>query len=109
MPRRPHKQVQFTGFLPARLVDVIDRTKEPEFSKYDVFLNLIFRTEGSDYDRTMALIGNFEFDKNKEIVDNSFLRKLYRVIDGFGEQGGVDVSGKWVDVNDNSVDIEKHL
>jgi|9_EtaG_2_1085328.scaffolds.fasta_scaffold00850_16 hypothetical protein len=84
-----------------------------ESSKYawaDVYLNVEFTVEGSDYPRRMAVAGSFDKEPNGNIKDCSLLKKITHLFDAVGEMGGPNQLGQWVDENEKPIDdIVAHL
>ena len=108
MPVRPPKSSggSFTGFKAVAIQDVQNKNVDA----VDIALDLILKVEGSEYPKKCSIFGSFDWDDNGNIKENSFLKRIYRVFDGIGEQGGVNIKGMWVDKNDKLVeDIEQYL
>lgn len=104
MPKRPAKSSggNWVGFKPVAISGVID--KSTEFEQFDVLIDFDLKVEGTEYNNTMSLLGTFERNDNNDIEDNSFLKRIYRIFDGLGDQGGVDIKGNWVDSADKKIE-----
>ena len=108
MPYRPDPSSggNFIGIKPVAIKDI----KNNSIEGVDMALDFILQVEGSDYDQSLSLFGSFEWDSDQNIEKKGLLKRIYRVLDGLGEQGGVNVKGQWVDANDNLIeDIEEYF
>jgi len=103
MPVRPKKkQSNWTGFKKVAIAKITDRSTE--FENFDVLIDFELKVEDSEYPIVMSLLGTFEFEDDGQLKENSFLKRIYRIFDGLGDQGGVDIKGKWVDKDDKSIE-----
>ncbi|MBP02247.1 MAG: hypothetical protein CMM25_05520 [Rhodospirillaceae bacterium] len=76
----------------------------------DVFLQVEFDVEGSDYPRTMKIAGSFDRDASGMIEDCSLLKRLTHFLDALGEMGGINTEGKWENEDGTPIaDIILHL
>ena len=108
MPVRPPKSSggNYLGFKEVAIKGIENKV----IPDVDICVDFILRVKGSDYDQRLSIFGSFEWDEETRIKENSFLKRIYRVLDGIGEKGGVNVKGMWVDENDNVIDdIEQYL
>ena len=107
MPYRPDPPSggDFLGIKQVAVKDIKNNSVEG----YDMALDFILQIEGSDFDQKLSLFGNFEWD-GENVEKKGLLNRIYRVLDGLGDQGGVNSKGQWVDANDNLIeDVEEYF
>ena len=100
----------FTSFEGVCEIGIVGfEDKSEEFDWADLFLNIIVKQKGSDYERTTQIKGSFEKEGGK-IVGGSCLKRLYQFFDEIGCDAGITVDGKWEDASGNQIeDIAKYL
>ena len=92
----------FLGFQEVALTDVID--KSADYPNMDMFLEVYFRNENSQYPWKYSLLGSFDREDDDTITgDSSLLKRILYFTSALGWTGGVNTMGKWVDENDESV------
>jgi hypothetical protein len=92
----------FLGFQEVALTDVID--KSADYPSMDMFLEVYFRNENSQYPWKYSLLGSFDREDDDTITgDSSLLKRILYFTSALGWTGGVNTMGKWVDENDESV------
>lgn len=93
----------FLGFQEVALTDVID--KSADYPQMDMFLEVYFRNDNSQYPWKYSLLGTFDKEDDGTISgDSSLLKRILYFTDAIGWTGGVNTKGKWVDDNDESVE-----
>jgi len=108
MPVRPKSNSNsFTGFKAVGIKEIIGKSHP----KFDFLIEFVLDVEGSSYPVNMSLLGTFNKTANGDIdSEDSSVKRIYRVLDGLGEGGGVDIKGNWVDENNNPIsDFAEYL
>ena len=91
------------GFQEVALTDIVD--KSADYPKMEMFLEIQFRNENSQYPWKYNLLGSFERDENGKITgESSLLKRILYFTDAIGWNGGVNTKGEWVDENDDVVE-----
>ena len=86
----------FLGFQEVALTDVID--KSADYPNMDMFLEVYFRNENSQYPWKYSLLGSFDREDDDTITgDSSLLKRILYFTSALGWTGGVNTMGKWVD------------
>jgi hypothetical protein len=92
----------FLGFQEVALTDVID--KSADYPNMDMFLEVYFRNENSQYPWKYSLLGSFDREDDDTITgDSSLLKRILYFTSALGWTGGVNTMGKWVDEDDEAV------
>jgi hypothetical protein len=93
----------FLGFQAVTLTDVID--KSVNYPTMDMFLDIYFRNENSQYPWKYGLLGSFDKDDAGKVDgDSSLLKRILYFTDAIGWAGGVNTEGEWVDDEDKAVE-----
>ena len=91
------------GFQEVVLTDVID--KSADYPHMEVFLEIHFCNQNSQYPWKYNLLGSFDRDDAEKVDgDSSLLKRILYFTDAIGWNGGVDTAGEWVDGDDKSVE-----
>ena len=91
------------GFQEVALTDVVDRSAD--YPNMEMFLEIHFRNENSQYPWKYSLLGSFDRDANEKVDgDSSLLKRILYFTDAIGWNGGVNTKGEWVDEDDKTVD-----
>ena len=93
----------FLGFQAVTLTDVVDRSAD--YPNMDMFLEIYFRNENSQYPWKYSLLGSFDRE-NDDTIDgkSSLLKRILYFSDAIDWAGGVDTNGAWVDDEDKAID-----
>ena len=81
------------GIKTGKIVNITDDSNK--WSWADVYLNVEFEVEGSQYPRVMKIAGSFDKEADGKIKDCTLLKRITFFLDALGEQGGVNQDGKW--------------
>tara|TARA_R110000824_G_scaffold13876_4_gene59660 strand:+ start:620 stop:1258 length:639 start_codon:yes stop_codon:yes gene_type:complete len=93
----------FLGFQEVTLTDVVDRSAD--YPNMDMFLEIYFRNQNSQYPWKYSLLGSFDRDGSDTVDGNSsLLKRILYFTDAIGWTGGVNTKGSWVDEDDKSVE-----
>ena len=93
----------FLGFQEVALTDVVDKTAD--YPTMDMFLEIHFRNENSQYPWKYSLLGSFDREDDDTISGNSsLLKRILYLTDALGWSGGVNTHGHWVDEDDKPVE-----
>ena len=97
------------GYQSVAITDVVDRSAD--YDKMDMFLEIYFKNENSEYPYKYSLLGSFERDEQGNVKgESSLLKKVLYFVDALGWNGGVNTKGEWVDENDKAIeDIAAYL
>ena len=91
------------GFQEVALTDVVDRSAD--YPNMEMFLEIHFRNENSQYPWKYSLLGSFDRDENEKVDgDSSLLKRILYFTDAIGWNGGVNTKGEWVDEDDIAVE-----
>jgi|GEM_PF-1156802 hypothetical protein len=95
--------VNFLGFQAVTLTDIVDRSAE--YPNMDMFLEIYFRNENSQYPWKYSLLGTFDRESDNTLTgQSSLLKRILYFTDAIGWDGGVNTDGLWVDGNDKLVE-----
>ena len=93
----------FLGFQEVTLTDVVDKTAD--YPNMDMFLEIYFRNENSQYPWKYSLLGSFDREGDDTLAgSSSLLKRILYFTDAIGWDGGVDTNGKWVNGDDKTVE-----
>ena len=83
--------------------------KSSDFDWADIFIEVLVKQKGSDYDKKLQLIGSFD-KENGEITGGSVLKRMYHIFEQLGCQAGINIKGEFEDENGDKIkDIAKYL
>ena len=87
------------GFQEVALTDFINKSEN--YENLDVYMEVHFQNESSQYPFKYNLLGKFERDADGRISgENSLLKRILYLTDAIGWNGGVNAKGEWVDEDD---------
>ena len=90
------------GFQEVALTDIVD--KSADYPNMDMFLEIYFRNQNSQYPWKYSLMGTYDRDEDGKVKgDSSLLKRILYFVDAIGWQGGVNTEGVWVDEDDKEV------
>ena len=93
----------FLGFQEVALTDIVD--KSADYPNMDMFLEIYFRNENSQYPWKYSLLGSFDREDDDTVSgDSSLLKRILYFTDAIGWTGGVNTNGNWVDEDDKDVE-----
>ena len=97
------------GYQSVAITDVLDKSKD--YPNMDVFLEIHFKNDNSEYPFKYALLGTFEKDEHGNVKgESSLLKRILYFVDALGWSGGVNTKGEWVDEEDKAIeDIAAYL
>jgi len=97
------------GYQSVAFTDVVDRSSE--YENMDMFLEIYFKNQNSEYPFKYALLGSFDFDTDGNVNgDSGLLKRIVYFCDALGWDGGVNKKGQWVDGEDKEIeDIASYL
>ena len=103
---RPKKEenkeyTSFTGVCEFGIMEFTD--KSADFDWADLFIEITVRQKGSDFDRNIAIKGNFDKEGDK-ITGGATLKKMYHFFDQIGCDAGITVDGKWENSDGEPID-----
>jgi hypothetical protein len=91
------------GFQEVALTDIVD--KSADYPDMDMFLEIYFRNENSQYPWKYSLMGTYERDEDGKVKgDSSLLKRILYFVDAIDWQGGVNTKGEWVDKDEKGID-----
>ena len=97
----------FYGVTEFGLLEFKDRSTEFEWA--DIFIEMLVKQKGSDYDKTIQIKGSLE-KENGKITGGGVLKRMYHVFDQLGCEAGINVKGEWEDAEGNKIDsISRYL
>tara|TARA_R100000329_G_scaffold94692_1_gene78743 strand:+ start:211 stop:807 length:597 start_codon:yes stop_codon:yes gene_type:complete len=97
----------FTGVCEFGILEFKDRSGE--FDWADLFLEVLVKQKGSDFDRTLQIKGSFD-KENGKITGGSTLKKMYHFFEQIGCDAGLNVNGGWETAEGEEIeDIAKYL
>ena len=103
-----HSGSKFIGIQPVGIVEFVDESSKWDWA--DIYLRVVLKVEGSDFERSMKVAGSLERDHEGNITGGSVLNRMYRIFDVIGCRAGVNLRGEWEDEGNKSIkDIEKYL
>ena len=90
---------KWLGFQAVALTDFINKSEN--YDNLDVYLEVHFQNESSQYPYKYNLLGKFERDADGRVSgENSLLKRILYLTDAIGWNGGVNAKGEWVDEDD---------
>ena len=93
----------FLGFQEVALTDIVD--KSADYPNMDMFLEIYFRNENSQYPWKYSLLGSFDRENDDTVSgSSSLLKRILYFTDAIGWTGGVNTNGNWVDEDDKDVE-----
>ena len=103
-----HSGSKFIGIQPVGIVEFVDESSKWDWA--DIYLRVVLKVEGSDFEKSMKVAGSLERDHEGNITGGSVLNRMYRIFDVIGCRAGVNLRGEWEDEGNKSIkDIEKYL
>ena len=97
----------FTGVCEFGILEFKDRSDE--FDWADLFIEVLVKQKGSDFDRPLAIKGSFDKVGGK-ITGGNGLTRLYHFFDQIGCDAGINVDGGWETANGQEIpNIAKYL
>ena len=85
------------------------KDKSADFDWADIFIEVIVKQKGSDYDRTLQIKGSLD-KENGKVTGGSVLKRMYHFFDQIGCGAGINVQGNWEDAEGEEIkDIAKYL
>ena len=97
----------FTGICEFGILEFTD--KSGEFDWADIFIEILVKQEGSDYDRVIQLKGSLDKEGGK-IVGGAVLKRMYHTFEQLGCDAGINVNGGWEEADGTEIkDIAKYL
>lgn len=96
------------GFQEVALTDFINKSEN--YENLDVYMEVHFQNESSQYPFKYNLLGKFERDADGRISgENSLLKRILYLTDAIGWNGGVNAKGEWVDEDDKVLEDDVAL
>tara|TARA_R110002020_G_scaffold55264_3_gene153427 strand:- start:131 stop:769 length:639 start_codon:yes stop_codon:yes gene_type:complete len=96
------------GFQEVALTDFINKSEN--YENLDVYMEIHFQNESSQYPFKYNLLGKFERDADGRISgENSLLKRILYLTDAIGWNGGVNAKGEWVDEDDKVLEDDVAL
>ena len=84
----------FTGVCELGITGFTDKSQD--FDWADLFIEILVKQKGSDYDRTIQIKGELSRENGK-ITGGSILKRMYHVFDQLGCKAGITLDGNWED------------
>ena len=107
---KPESNGSYTNFLGYCEFGILEfKDKSGDFDWADIYIEMIVKQKGSDYDRTVQIKGGLDRENGK-ITGGSVLKRMYHVFEQLGCGAGINVKGEWDDEKGNSIkDIASYL
>ena len=103
-----HSGSKFIGIQPVGIVEFVDESSKWDWA--DIYIRVVLKVEGSDFERSMKVAGSLERDHEGNITGGSVLNRMYRIFDVIGCRAGVNLRGEWEDEDSKGIkNIEKYL
>ena len=103
-----HSGSKFIGIQPVGIVEFVDESSKWDWA--DIYIRVVLKVEGSDFERSMKVAGSLERDHEGNITGGSVLNRMYRIFDVIGCRAGVNLRGEWEDEDSKEIkNIEKYL
>ena len=101
-------QSPWLGFQEVALTDFVN--KSDNYENLDVYMEVHFRNENSQFPTKYNLLGSFDFESDGTISgEGSLLKKILYLTDAHGWDGGVNTKGEWVDGDDKVLEDDVAL
>jgi hypothetical protein len=107
---KPESNGSFSDYLGICEFGILEfRDKSKDFDWADLFIEILVKQKGSDYDRTIQIKGELSRENGK-ITGGSILKRMYHVFDQLGCKAGITLDGNWEDEDGTEIkDIAKYL
>tara|TARA_R100000781_G_scaffold86313_2_gene53128 strand:- start:434 stop:1027 length:594 start_codon:yes stop_codon:yes gene_type:complete len=107
---KPEVKSSPTNFLGLCKFGILEfRDRSSEFDWADIFIEVLVKQEGSEYDRTIQIKGSLD-KENGKIVGGAVLKRMYHTFEQLGCDAGINIDGGWEDSDGTEIkDIAKYL
>ena len=107
---KPESNGSFNDYLGICEFGILEfKDKSKDFDWADLFIEILVKQKGSDYDRTIQIKGNLDRENGK-ITGGTVLKRMYHIFEQLGCSAGINIDGTWEEEDGSKIeDIAKYL